>query len=167
MTRATAVPAELVSMLEQLPGCRLLLDAEYRVIASNACYRDHCRAGSERDVVGRHCYEVSHGYDAPCDQKGEACPLRTAQSSGRAERCVHVHHSAQGVQHVEVELLPLRDAAGRLRLFMEHMQPLAGSGNVGGYVGQAPAFLHMLEMLKRVSPTDTSLLLLGETGTGK
>jgi transcriptional regulator with PAS, ATPase and Fis domain len=164
--RPPAVPAELVSMLELLPGCRLLIDAEYRVVASNTCYRDHCHAGSERDVVGRHCYEVSHGYDAPCDQKGESCPLHTSLALGRAERCIHVHHSAQGVQHVEVELLPLRDDTGRVRLFMEHMQALSGSGG-GGYIGNAPAFLHMLEMLKRVAPTETSVLLLGETGTGK
>jgi DNA-binding NtrC family response regulator len=34
-------------------------------------------------------------------------------------------------------------------------------------VGRAPAFQAMLSLVSRVAPTDTSVLLLGETGTGK
>ena len=113
------------------------------------------------------CYEVSHGYDAPCDSRGESCPLQTARESGRAERCVHVHHTTAGPEHVEVEITPLRDDTGAITLYMERVDKLSTPGRADPFVGRDPAFLRTLESIKRVAPTDTSVLLLGETGTGK
>ena len=159
--------AELASLLEQLPGCRLLIDPEYRIVATNSSYLGCCGAYCACDTVGRFCYEVSHGYDAPCDSRGEPCPLQAARMSGRAERCVHVHYTAEGAEHVEVEITPLRDDAGAITLYMERMDRIAATDRKNPLVGRAPAFLRTLESVKRVAPTDTSVLLLGETGTGK
>jgi transcriptional regulator with PAS, ATPase and Fis domain len=170
MNQTATAPAQLVALLEQLPGCRILMDTDYRIVAANHTYRTHCGRGADIDVVGRHCYEVSHGYDKPCDQAGESCPRQAALASGQAEHCVHVHHSPRGAEHVQVEVTPLRDARGRVTLFAEHMQPLQGVCAIRpaeGLVGQDPAFLKMLNLVMRVAPTDTSVLLLGETGTGK
>jgi transcriptional regulator with PAS, ATPase and Fis domain len=159
--------AELASLIEQLPGCRLLIDPDYRIVATNSAYQGCCGSHCSCSTVGRYCYEVSHGYDAPCDTQGEPCPLRTARESGRAERCVHVHHTAAGPEHVEVEITPLRDSAGAVALFMERMDKITLPGHAEPFIGRDPAFLRTLESVKRVAPTDTSVLLLGETGTGK
>ena len=160
-------PAELVSLLEQLPGCRILMDRDYRVVAANTRYVRCCGAGQSRSVIGLFCYEVSHGYDAPCDRMGEPCPRQSAMASGQLERAVHVHHSAAGAEHVEVEITPMCGASGEPAWFMEHMEQLRPAGKVDDFVGRDPAFLRTLEMIKRVASTDTSVLLLGETGTGK
>jgi two-component system, NtrC family, response regulator len=39
--------------------------------------------------------------------------------------------------------------------------------DLGGVVGEDPAFLRVLELVARVAPTDAPVLLLGESGTGK
>jgi DNA-binding NtrC family response regulator len=44
------------------------------------------------------------------------------------------------------------------------MQELVGSG---GIIGQSPAIGRVLEQLRQVAATDSTVLLLGETGTGK
>ena len=116
------VPAELQSFVEQLPGARIVMDRDYRIVAANRQYRENYAHGAE--VVGRRCYEVSHGYDASCDLAGESCPRRLALESGHMARVVHMHHTPRGDEHVQVELHPLRDAAGRVRLFVEHMESL-------------------------------------------
>lgn len=167
MSLPNRTTAELTSLIDQLPGCRLLLDADYRIVATNSAYAGCCGAHCACETIGRYCYEVSHGYDAPCDSRGEPCPLQAARDSGRAERCVHVHHTTEGPEHVEVEITPLRDDSGAISLYMERMDKLCRPGRADSFVGRAPAFLRTLEAIKRVAPSDTSVLLLGETGTGK
>ena len=166
--RRRPVPAELESLVETLPGPRILLDAEYRIVVANRAYRDAYAGG--QSVVGRRCYDVSHGYDVPCDRRGESCPLKTALASGHVERVLHVHHTPRGDEHVQVELTPLTGTSGRTKLFVERMETLAASraeSSAVGLVGRAPAFQEMLSLVSRAAPTDTSVLLLGETGTGK
>jgi DNA-binding NtrC family response regulator len=163
-----SVPVELEALVEALPGPRILLDTDYQIVVANRAYRDAYADG--KSVVGRRCYDVSHGYDVPCDRQGESCPLKTAVASGHVERVLHVHHTPRGDEHVRVELTPLAGAAGRASLFVEHMETLTASraeSSEVGLVGRAPAFQEMLSMVSRAAPTDTSVLLLGETGTGK
>jgi transcriptional regulator with PAS, ATPase and Fis domain len=167
-TSAQRVPEELRSLVGQLHGAHIVIDADYRIVAANDAYRASV-AGSG-DVVGRRCYEVSHGYAVPCDQAGESCPRQRALASGHFERALHVHHTAQGEEYVSVDLYPLRNASGAVSLFVEHMKTLPTARTErgsGGLVGRAPAFMHMMELVSRVAPTDTTVLLLGETGTGK
>jgi two-component system response regulator HydG len=61
----------------------------------------------------------------------------------------------------------LRDSQGRIAYFAESMRQWSTAGEPGAFVGRDPAFLRTLDLVKRVAPTDTSVLLLGETGTGK
>jgi DNA-binding NtrC family response regulator len=64
----------------------------------------------------------------------------------------------------------VRDASGEIRFFVERMQSLPtarASQSAEGLIGRSPNFRTMLERVSRVAPTDTSVLLLGETGTGK
>jgi len=159
---------ELVSFIETLGEPRIVVDLDYRILAANKAYRD---AYSPREsVVGRHCYEVSHHYSLPCDEAGESCPRRQALQSRHAEHVLHIHHTPRGDEHVQVELNPVRDASGEIRFFVERMQSLPtarASQSAEGLIGRSPAFRAMLELVSRVAPTDTSVLLLGETGTGK
>jgi DNA-binding NtrC family response regulator len=159
---------ELVSYLEGLPEPHILFDRNYRIVAANAAYRRRfpVRAG----VIGRTCYEVSHHFSVPCDQAGEACPLARARTSGQRERVLHLHHTPQGEDYVNIELVPLRDASGELAYFIEKMEPLQiarGEPAAQGLIGRAPVFLAMLELVGRVAPSAASVLLLGESGTGK
>jgi two-component system, NtrC family, response regulator HydG len=159
---------ELVSFIESLDEPRILMDLDYRILAANKAYRD-AYAPSE-SVVGRYCYEVSHHFAQPCDEVGEACPRRAALASRHTERVLHIHHTPRGDEHVQVELNPVRDGSGAVAYFVERMQSLPTARAVAsseGLTGRAPRFRQMLQFVGRVAATETSVLLLGETGTGK
>ncbi|MEL4180433.1 sigma-54 interaction domain-containing protein [Roseateles sp. PN1] len=151
-----------------MPEPHILLDDQYRIVAANLAYRQ--RFSPHNSVIGRHCYEVSHGISVPCDQAGESCPLARARTSGRRERVLHLHHTPQGEAYVNIELSPLRDASGRQVYFAEKMESLPVARGVPaseGLVGRSPSFQHMLGLVARVGPSPASVLLLGESGTGK
>jgi two-component system, NtrC family, response regulator HydG len=153
--------------MERLPGCRVLIDEHYRIVAANAAYRLHCASGTEQEIVGQHCYEASHGYATPCERMGESCPRMATDRSGMIERTLHVHHTPCGARHVSIELIPIAGGDGGTRYYMEHFEPLRGESDSGRCIGRDPSFLRVLELLKRVAGSETSVLLLGETGTGK
>lgn len=164
MTRAT--PSELITLLESLPEPRILVDPDYRVLSANAAYR-HTFGD---DITGHTCYALSHHYDKPCDQCGESCPLQTALKTRQVSRVLHLHHTPRGQEYVDVELVPILDDRGEVAYFVETMRFLHETGQQPGalgMVGHSAAFTRMLDLINRVAPAVTPVLLLGESGTGK
>jgi transcriptional regulator with PAS, ATPase and Fis domain len=159
---------ELISFLDGLPEPRIVMNADYRIVAANAAYVREF--GGALPVAGRTCYEVSHHFDKPCDQAGESCPLKLSQKSGEPQRVLHLHHTPHGEEHVAVETTPIRDESGRVVYFVETMRVVRQASSrpaAQGLVGRSPAFTGMLEKILRVANSNASVLLLGETGTGK
>jgi DNA-binding NtrC family response regulator len=156
---------ELLSLIEPIPEPRILVARDYRILGANRAY---LRAFDQsQSPVGAYCYEVSHHYAAPCDQCGESCPLQTALQTGQPARALHLHHTARGEEHVEVELTPIRDASGVVVGFVEGMRLLRAVSEDAGMIGHAPAFNRALALIARAAPAMTPVLLLGESGTGK
>ncbi|WP_417596464.1 sigma-54 interaction domain-containing protein [Oceanospirillum sp.] len=160
-------PAELVSMLQSYPDPAVLLSADYEILSANRAYR---QSYGDVSVTKRHCYEVSHHYDRPCDQMGESCPMLQCIQTSKAQRVFHLHHTPHGEEHVDVELYPVEAEDGKPRYFLEVMRysklasPRAGDS---GLIGRSPAFMTSMALVERVAPSETTVLLLGESGTGK
>lgn len=157
---------DFTSLLDTLEHPAILLSPSYRILASNKLYRD---AFGDIDA-GDYCYRVSHGYDRPCDQAGESCPLQACQHSHDRERVLHIHNTPRGREHVDVEMIPIKDEHGVLRYFIEMMKQVTIASaeiNSEQMVGRSAAFTDMLELINLVAPRETSVLLLGESGTGK
>jgi two-component system response regulator HydG len=159
----------LPSVLEGLREPAVIIDENHRIVAANQAYRDHFAEGNR--VCGKHCYEVSHHYRIPCDQLGESCPVAGARASGSRCPALHIHHTARGEEHESVSVHPLYDSSGRIRFFLEVLakQQIASlkSSRNGRMVGRSTAFTHMIELVSRVADASTTVLLLGESGTGK
>jgi len=159
---------ELISFLETHPDPQIVMGIDYRILAANAAYR-RVYAG-ERNVVGQFCYAISHGYSRPCDECGESCPLAASRVSGEPRRVLHLHHTPRGEEHVDVELTPIVGASGKIEYFVERMLTVREASSFpaeSGLVGKSAAFNRMLELVRRVAPSNTAALLLGESGTGK
>jgi formate hydrogenlyase transcriptional activator len=63
------------------------------------------------------------------------------------------------------ELAELKDKLAREKLYLE--DEIRGELDFEGIVGQSSALRHVLNLVETVAPSDSTVLLLGETGTGK
>ena len=160
--------SELISFLDGLPEPRIVMDADYRIVAANRAYVREFSGG--QPIRGRTCYEVSHRFTVPCDQAGESCPLKQSLEARAPQRVLHLHHTPRGEEHVDVETTPIFDEAGSVIYFVETMRNVRQASSrpaAQGLVGRSPAFVGMLEKVLRVADSAAAVLLLGETGTGK
>jgi two-component system response regulator HydG len=160
--------SEFLALLNAEPVPRVVVLPNYRIAAVNESYRT--RFPAQGSVVGETCHFVSHGFDRPCDECGESCPLSEARRTRQSHKVLHVHQTPHGEEHVEIETLPVYDGKRRLVCYIETINPVLGISArpaAEGLVGRSRAFSSMLEKIARVAPTAASVLLLGETGTGK
>jgi transcriptional regulator with PAS, ATPase and Fis domain len=168
MSNSVVVSKDLLDFLDSLPEPRLVLGSDYRIIASNKAYQKFF--GEGKPINGKHCYEVSHHFLKPCDQQGEACPLKVAKETKTTHRVFHIHHTPRGREHVDVGLTPILGANGEPAFYIETIRKqeyISTLPNPETAVGKSPSFVRMLGMIERVAASDTPALLLGETGTGK
>ncbi len=63
------------------------------------------------------------------------------------------------------EITNLKDKLAQEKLYLE--EEIRGEMDFEGIVGQSSALRHVLDLVETVAPSDSTVLLLGETGTGK
>lgn len=99
--------AFLQALIDAIPDGIRVIDQDFSVRLANAAYcRQVGRALDE--VVGRPCYESSHGRDEPCAATLVTCPLRELEHRSEGLTCRHRHRPADGSElFVEVSAAPL------------------------------------------------------------
>jgi len=63
------------------------------------------------------------------------------------------------------EIFELKEKLAQEKLYLE--EEIRGDMNFEQIVGNSPALKHVLQLVETVAPNDSTVLLLGETGTGK
>ena len=97
----------LHSLLEGIGDSVVVISKDLKIIKANKRYLE--MAGlTEEEVKGMNCYRVSHGYDSPCFEYGEDCPVIKTLRTGVYNRATHIHYSRDGQAHyVEISAYPL------------------------------------------------------------
>jgi len=109
----------LSNMMDALHEDILVVDRDYRVTDLNAGVL-RTTGRRREDVIGLHCYEISHGYNQPCSEMGEDCALVRVFETGQPESCRHIQTAFDGSpRHVDVVLAPLRNPAGEVTHVIE------------------------------------------------
>ncbi len=103
----------------------LVVDKDYRIVQANeAVLRKHGKRRQE--VIGSHCYEVSHGLARHCSRPLHECPLRTVWKTGKSAQATHIHiFSVKGERqerYVDIIASPVTDSRGNIIAVTELMR---------------------------------------------
>ena len=91
-----------------------------RIIAANRTF--YTSLGfTEKEVIGRHCYAVTHRHGRSCSGPDDPCPMVAVLKTGSNAVFEHVHRHRDGHDiYMEVSVSPLKDRTGRVR-FVIHV----------------------------------------------
>ena len=102
------------NVLEAVDEAFVVIGRDFRVLLANHAYAAQVRM-EMNDIIGKHCYEVSHKQQQPCYETGEECTVRKTFETGSSYTAVHTHRDSRGdAVYVETKSFPMRDKAGQV-----------------------------------------------------
>lgn len=106
--------AFLETIVNGIEDHMMVIDLDYHIIDVNRALLEMVGL-KKQDVVGKHCYEVSHHLKGPCTIPDHPCPLKDAVATGKAASATHVHFDKDSREHyIHVVCHPLFDEEGRV-----------------------------------------------------
>ncbi len=156
------------SLINAIEKPAIFIDHDYVIKAKNKAYADHYI--NEVQLGKSHCYEISHHAQHPCDQHGEDCPLIACKESNQNQRVLHIHKNGSAKEYCDIVMRPVINDDGITVGFLEILDKVSYASHQSEHdklIGVSSAFKQMIEMINRCAKSDISILLHGDTGTGK
>jgi len=118
------------SLLNNLYENILIIEPDYRITDVNDAFLQS--SGFKREgVIGRYCYEVSHGYDKPCDQYNEVCLVDKVLETKKPYHYRHEHRQIDGSEVLmEINLSPIIDQKGNITHLVKSTRDITGLINI-------------------------------------
>lgn len=156
------------AIIESVEKPAIFITHDYSIEAVNQAYRD---TYTTKVILGKSkCYGVSHNFNKPCDQRGEACPLSSCKETGKNSSALHIHKTGSGDTYCNILMKPVKDNNGMTIGFLEILEKVDFASSISSdskLIGKSKPFQDLLKMITRSANSNISILLQGETGTGK
>ncbi len=167
-----SLPVAFRSLFDEIPLGVMVLDVKRRIVFLNQAL-EALTGFSRGEVQGIPCYSVLR--NRICIR---GCPAMDL-SGEAAPPCVEsdlINRIRQRIP-VRITIAPLKDIEGKMVGFLEtveDMRPLRAreektgqAYSLGSLVGKSPQMEKIFQILPVVAQSDSSVLITGETGTGK
>ncbi len=106
------------SILESIGEGFIVVDPEYKIITANRAYLEMVNKFDE-NIIGKHCYEISHHIQVPCFEKGEDCTVKHTLETGKSHSTVHIHNYNGKSVYVGTKSFPMKDESGKVYAVIE------------------------------------------------
>ena len=160
-------------ILESISEGVFTVDHNWRIMTFNRAAEEI--TGTPRaDAIGRYCWEVFRSN--MCEG---ACALKRTMKEGKSfvSSATYIINSRQQKVPITVSTSPLKDEEGKIlggvETFRDHTlveelrRELSGSFSVGDMVSRSKAMKKIFNILPQVAESDSTVLVEGDTGTGK
>ncbi len=115
----------LQAIIDSLEDELIVIDRDYHIIEANSAVL--LRHGKRREeVIGRYCYDVSHGAPELCHPPHHECPIKAVWDTGRPARVTHVHvyhvKDEKRERYLDIVASPITDSQGNVTAVAELMR---------------------------------------------
>jgi len=106
-------------VIDSLPDRIMVLNQDYTIHSVNRTFVKETGL-EENEVVGRRCFEISHGIGGPCLGEGGDCPLRKVFDEGATCTVIHSHKGKDGnASFEEIMATPIFGQDGKVIQIIE------------------------------------------------
>ena len=127
MKRAKNTVNRSQAIIDSIVDDLLVIDRDYHIIEANEAVAKKHRTS----VIGKHCYEISHGLSRPCRLPHHECPLKEVWETGQPARVTHLHtHRSDGKRqkkYVDIIASPIKDDQENVVAVTELMRDVTAS----------------------------------------
>lgn len=113
----------LQTTIDSISADLIVIDLDLRITQAN---RRVLEKFSGDRVIGRYCYEVTHGRKSPCQSSECVCPAKKVWRTGEPANALHVHKIGQSenpsLEYYEIFATPLYDRNGKVVQVVELAQ---------------------------------------------
>ncbi|MBW2682662.1 MAG: sigma 54-interacting transcriptional regulator [Deltaproteobacteria bacterium] len=160
-------------ILESISDGVFTVDHNWRIMTFNRA-AEEITGTSREEAIGRYCWEVFRSN--MCEG---ACALKRTMKEGKSfvSSSTYIINNQQKRIPISVSTAPLKNERGEIlggvETFRDHSlveelrRELTGSYQVGDMVSRSKAMKKIFTILPRVAESDSTVLIEGETGTGK
>lgn len=121
-----------------------------------------------KDTVGKHCFEISHTYNSPCNENGEICHLKDVFLTKKHSNYIHEHIKTDGSKTwVDIVLSPLFDENGNVtkviqacRNIDDIMHAQDEIKKLSTVVDQSPLGISLLDLDGKIQYTNSAFTIL-------
>ncbi|MBW1766018.1 MAG: PAS domain-containing protein [Deltaproteobacteria bacterium] len=99
----------------------VVLNPDFTIVEANEAYLKVV-GKSKKDVIGAHCYEITHGFSAPCSslQPDLGCPMVETLRTGESAQAIHEHPtSGESRTYCDMVTYPLKNESGEIDRIIE------------------------------------------------
>jgi two-component system NtrC family sensor kinase len=108
-------------LIHQSTAAIVIINTDFTIVELNEPYLKAVNKSKE-EVIGKHCYQISHGFSVPCSsaQPDMKCPMVETLRTGMSSHVIHEHpHPGKGSTYCNLVALPLLDMNGEISRIIE------------------------------------------------
>ena len=104
------------TIIDSMSEAISLIDVrDFRIAGVNSTFLEEYGYAEESEIVGKHCYEITHHRSDMCAPPDDICPLAETVKTGGHCSVEHVHYGKNGEKiFVEISTSPIKDDSGRV-----------------------------------------------------